>query len=137
MASPSAGFQGYVKIGTTASPTNKMSGVTDINTPFTTAMYDVTNMDAGSTNGFTQVIPGLTGAKITIKVNHDPSDTNGQLVARAASIAKTLLYFIISENGTNTATFSGYVDTYTPHAPVNNKTDATISVTMTGAVTFA
>ena len=132
-----AGFTGYVKIGTTSTPTNKMSGVTDIATPFTTAMYDTTNMDAGATNGWQQYIAGLSGGKMTIKANYDPSDTNGQLVAITAWAAKTLLYFIVSENGTNTATFTGYIDQYQPHGPVNNKTDVTYSVTITGAVTLA
>ncbi len=137
MAAPVAGFNGYVKIGLTASPTNKMSGVTDLNTPFTTAMYDVTNMDSGANNGYTQVLPGLTGGKLTIKVNHDPSDTNGQLVARAAFLSKALVYFIVSENNVNTSTFSGYVDSYPLHAPVNNKTDASFTITISGAITFA
>lgn len=137
MPSPTAGYVGYIKTGLTASPTNKVSGITDISTPFTTAMYDVTNMDAGATNGYTQVIPGLTGSKMTVKLNHDPSDTNGQLVWRAASISKALVYFIVSENNVNTSTFSGYIDSYTIHGPVNNKTDATVTVTMSGAVTFS
>lgn len=137
MASPTAGFTGYIKTGLTSAPTNKASGITDISTPFTTAMYDVTNMDTGATNGYTQVIPGLTGAKMTIKLNHDPSDTNGQLVWRAAAISKVLVYFIVSENNVNTSTFSGYIDSYMVHAPVNNKTDATVTVTMSGAVVFS
>lgn len=133
----SQGFLGYIKLGATASPTNKMAGVTDISTPFTAAMYDVTNMDAGTTNGWMQNLPGLKSGKLAIKVNYDPADTNGQVVAQNAWVNGTLLFFIVSENGTNTATFSGYVDNFTPHAPVNNKNDASYSVTITSSVVFA
>jgi hypothetical protein len=137
MANPTGGFSGYIKIGLTAAPTNKMSGINDISLPFTTTMLDVSNMDTGATQGYTQVIPGLTGAKGTVKLNHDPSDTNGQLVARAASISKALVYLIVSENNVNTATFSCYIDSYVIHGGVAVKTDATITFTMTGAVVLA
>lgn len=137
MPSPEPGYLGFLKIGVSASPTNKMSGVTDISLPLAVAQYDVTNMDAGGTNGYQQYIPGLIGLKMTAKANLDPTDTNGQAVARTAVTARTLLYFIASANGTNTQTFSGYVDNWTEHAPVNNKADLTFSVTVSGAITLA
>jgi|SRR5579862_653251 len=137
MPSPTAGFIGWCKVGPTTAPTNKVSGLTDISAPFARAMYDVTNMDSGASNGWTQSLPGLGSAKITLKVNYDPSDTNGQVVLTNAYVALTLLYFILSINGTNTATFTGYVDNFTPHAPVNNKTDASYSITMTSSVVFS
>lgn len=137
MPSPSAGFNGYLKCGTSANPTNKVSGLTDIASPFTRAQYDVTNMDAGTTNGWQQFIPGLGGGKVTLKANYDPSDTNGQVVLQNGWLNGTLLYFIESLNGTNTATYTGYVDGFQPHAPVNNKNDVTFLITITGAVTLA
>ena len=137
MPSPSQGYLGYVKVGTASNPTNKVSGLNDISAPWARAQYDVTNMDAGATNGWFQALPGLGSGKITLKVNYDPSDTNGQTVLTNAYVNLTLLYFILSINGTNTATFTGYVDNFTPHAPVNNKTDASYSITVTGAPVFA
>lgn len=137
MAAPTQGYLMYVKIGLTASPTNKMSGVTDINIPIVTAMLDVTNADAGATNGFAQSLPGITSGKGTIKVNYDPTDTNGQAVARAAITSKALVYFIFSINGTNTVTASGYIDSFTEHGPVKAQNDATISVTLSGAIVTA
>src|SRR5689334_13205145 len=128
MPSPTAGFLGYCKIGTSPTPTNKMSGVNDLSVPINRAMYDVTNMDTGSTNGWQQFISGLGSGKLAIKVNYDPSDTNGQVVAQSAIINGTLLYFIVSPNGTNTATFTGYVNSMSPHAPVNNKADSAFDI---------
>lgn len=132
-----AGFVGYVKVGPAASPTNKVSGVTDLQTPWQTAQYDTTNMDTGANNGWMQNIPGLKSGKVTIKVNTDSADTNGQIVLRNAWVNSTLLYFITSTNNVNTATFTGYVDNCTEHAPVNNKADSSFSITVTGAVAFA
>lgn len=137
MASPTGGYVGYCKTGLTAAPTNKVSGINDISLPFNTTMLDVSNMDTGATQGYVQVIPGLTGAKVTFKLNHDPSDTLGQLIWRNASISKALVYFIVSENNVNTATFSGYIDSYQIHGGVATKTDATVTATMTGAVVLA
>lgn len=137
MAAPSAGYTMFVKIGLAANPTNKMSGVTDINIPLVTAMLDVSNADAGATNGFAQSLPGITSGKGTIKVNYDPSDTNGQAVARAAVISKALVYFIFSLNGTNTVTASGYIDAFTENAPVKGVNNATISVALSGQIAVA
>lgn len=136
-AVPTPGYAGWVKVGTSASPTNKVAGVSDISTPFTAGMYDVSNMDAGSTNGWQQFIAGLRGGKVTIKAWYDPTDTNGQVVLQSAWLAGTLLYFIVSINGTNTATFTGYVSDFPPHGPVNNANDVSFSVQVTGAVALA
>lgn len=135
-AVPTPGYLGWVKVATTASPTNKVAGVSDISLPFSNAMLDVSNMDA-TNNGFTQAIPGLGGAKPQIKLWYDPTDTNGQLVLQNAWVNKTLLYFVASINGTNTATFTAYVSDFNNHGPVNNANDTTATLMMTGTVTFA
>jgi hypothetical protein len=137
MPTPTQGFLGYVKVGPAATPTNKVSDVTDISTPWTAAEYDTTNMNADANNGFTQVIPGLKSGKLAIKANYIPGDTNGQAVMIAAWGVGTLLYVIVSINGTNTQTFTGYVADFQPHGPVNNKTDVTFNITVSGAVVFA
>src|SRR5690348_10482726 len=138
MPSPTPGYNMYLKVGTAPSPTNKVSGLTDLTLPPATQMLDVTNADAGTTNGFTQALPGLTSMKCTAKVNYDPSDTNGQAVIRTAALPpKTLLYFIGSINGTNTVTFSGYVDSFQEQASVSAKNVASISITATGQITSA
>ncbi|HEV2583781.1 MAG TPA: phage tail tube protein [Ktedonobacteraceae bacterium] len=135
-AVPTQGFLGFVKVGTSASPTNKVAGVSDISLPFAAAEYDVSNMDVAN-NGWQQYIPGLKGAKNALKVWYDPTDTNGQLVLQNAWVNGTLLYFIVSINGTNTATFTAYVSDMSQHGPVNNANEATYTLQMTGSVTFA
>ena len=135
-AVPTAGYNGWVKVGTTASPTNKVAGVSDISAPFTAAMYDVSNMDAAN-GGFQTYVPGLRGGKMTLKCWYDPTDTNGQVVLQNAWLNNTLLYFIVSINGSNTATFTGYVSDFPPHGPVNNANDVSFGVQITGAVVLA
>lgn len=135
-AVPTQGFLGWVKVGTSASPTNKVAGVSDISLPFSAAQYDVSNMDA-TNNGWQQFIPGLKTAKPQIKVWYDPTDTNGQVVLQNAWLNGTLLYFIASINGVNTATFTAYVADFNTHGPVNNANDTTVTLQMTGAVTLA
>ena len=135
-AVPTQGFLGWVKVGTSASPTNKVAGVSDISLPFSAGQYDVSNMDA-TNNGWQQFIPGLKGAKHQIKVWYDPTDTNGQLVLMNAWLNGTLLYFIASINGTNTATFTAYVSDMQQHGPVNNANEATYTLQMTGSAALA
>lgn len=136
-AVPTQGFLGWAKVSTSPSPTNKVAGVSDISTPYTAGMYDVSNMDA-TNNGWQQFIAGLKGGKVALKLWYDPTDTNGQVVLRSAWVAvpATLLYFVVSINGTDTATFSGYVADWQPHAPVNNANDLTVNIQITGSVTF-
>lgn len=136
MPAPTAGYSGTVKVGTAPAPTNLVSDVTDIATPWAIAQYDTTSMNA-TNNGWMQYIPGLGSGKVTIKANYVPGDTNGQLVLTNNFVSKTLLYFIISLNGVNTATFSGYVADFQPHAPVNNKADVTYTIQVTGIPVFA
>lgn len=135
-AQPTAGFNGWAKVGTAPSPTNKVAGVSDISLPFATNIYDTSNMDAANA-GFETSIPGLSGAKPQIKMWYDPTDTNGQLVLQNAWLNKTLLYFIVSINGTNTATFTAWVEQFNVHGPVNNANDTTVTLRMTGGVTLA
>lgn len=135
-AVPTAGFNGWVKVGPSASPTNKVAGVSDISLPFANNMYDTSNMDAANA-GFETSIPGLGGAKPAIKCWYDPTDTNGQLVLQNAWLNKTLLYFVVSINGTNTATFTAYVAQFNVHGPVNNANDTTVTLQMTGAPVLA
>ena len=130
------GYLGYVQVGTAPSPTNKISDVTDIAMPWKVAPYDTSSMN-GTNNGWETTIPGLGSGQVTIKCNYVPGDTNGQLVMTTNFVSKTLLYFVASPNGTNTATFSGYVTDYQPHSPVNNKSDVTYVVKVNGAPTFA
>ena len=131
------GFLGYCKVGVSSNPTNKVAGVSDITLPLTAAQYDVSNMDSGSTNGWQVYIPGLKGSKVALKVWYDPTDTNGQVVMNSAWSAGTLLYFIVSINGTNTATFTGYISDIQNHGPVNNANDATYNIQVTGSITLA
>lgn len=131
-----AGYLGTTKVGTSASPTNLLSDVTDISMPWKVAAYDTSSMNA-TNNGWETDIPGLGSGTVTWKCNYVPGDTNGQLVMTTAYAAKTLLYFIVSPNGTNTATFSGYVTDFQVHAPVNNKADVTYTVKVNGAPVFA
>ena len=137
MSTPTVGFLGYVKVGTTASPTNKVSDVTDIAAPLAVAQYDTTSMNADANQGWSQFIAGLGSGKFTIKCNYVPGDTNGQLVLTTNFISKTLLYFIISPNGTNTVTCTGYVADFQPHAPYNNKTDVSYTIQLTGVPVLA
>lgn len=136
MPAPTAGFLGSVKVGPSASPTNLMSDVTDISEPWAAAQYDISSMNA-TNNGWQQYIPGLKGGKVTIKANYVPGDTNGQQVMTNAWVNGTLLYFITSKNGTNTATYSGYISDVQIHAPVNNKSDVTYVIMVSSSVTFA
>ncbi len=129
----SAGSVATLKVGTSASPTNQMGNGNDYDMPAQQAMYDVSAMG----NTWQQYIPGLKSGKLTIKGNYDMSDTNGQVVLRNAFANATLLYFILSPDGTSTATFTGYVSQWHPHAPVNNKVDFTAEITVTGAVVYA
>lgn len=136
MPSPVAGFTGSVKVGAAANPTNLVSDVTDIQVPFVRASYDTTSMNA-TNNGWQQFIAGLGSGKMTLKANYVPGDTTGQLVLTNAYVNSTLLYFIVSLNGAaNTAAFTGYVESFNPHAPVNNKSDVSYGITITGAPTF-
>lgn len=136
-AVPTQGFLGWVKVSTSPSPTNKISGLTDVATPYAANQYDASNMDAGATNGWEQFLPGLKGGKPALKLVYDPTDTNGQLVLRSAWVAGTLLYFIASINGTDTATFTAFVANWNPHAPVNGANDLSVNLQMTGPVVFA
>lgn len=136
MSNPTDGYIGYVIVGTTASPTNKVSDVTDIAMPFAVAQYDTTSMNTAG-NGWMAYIPGLGSLKMTVKCNYVPGDTNGQLVLTTNFISKTMLYFIASPNAVNTATFTGYVSDFQPHAPVNNKADVTFTIQMTGLPVLA
>jgi hypothetical protein len=136
MTVPTPGYLGWAKVGTSASPTNKVAGVSDLTLPNNTNQYDVSNMDAANA-GWEVWIPGLSGSKPTIKCWYDPTDTNGQLVLQNAWLNKTLLYFIFSINGTNTATFTAYVAGFNVHGPVNNANDTTVTLQMTGAIVFA
>ncbi len=135
-AAPTQGFLGWVKVSTAPTPTNKVAGVSDITLPLAAGMYDVSSMDA-TNNGWQQYIPGLKGAKPAIKVWYDPTDTNGQAVLNSAWTAGTLLYFVASINGTNTATFTAYVSDVSQHGPVNNANECTYTIQVTGSVTLA
>ena len=136
MSNPTPGYLGYVMVGTAASPTNKVSDVTDITTPLAVAQYDTTSMNV-TNNGWSQFIAGLGSGKFTIKCNYVPGDTNGQLVLTTNFVSKTILYFIFSPNGTNTVTCTGYVSDFQPHAPYNNKADVSYTIQMTGVPVLA
>jgi predicted secreted protein len=137
MPTPTQGFLGWVKVGTAPSPTNKVSDVTDISAPLAVAQYDITSMNADANNGWSQFIAGLGSGKFTIKCNYVPGDTNGQLVLTTNFISKTILYFVISPNGTNTVTCTAYVADAQFHAPYNNKADVSYTLQLSGIPVLA
>jgi hypothetical protein len=129
-----AGYTGYVKVGTSASPTNSLALANDAGVPMTTGMYDTTSLGGTGWNTF---IPGLSGSKPTLKYAYDLNDTTGQLVIQNAFINKTLLYWIVSPDNTHTVSFTAYVESYQLGVPVNNLVSGQVTLQMTGAPTLA
>ncbi|SRR6266487_914339 len=124
-----------IKLGLTASPTNVLAQVQDVDVALAADMYDATIMSGGGWKAF---VAGLRTGLLNLKLNYDHTDTNGQVVAETAFVNGTLVYFIATENNSvNTQTFTGYIKDYKIHSPVNGKVDLDISVQVTGSVVFA
>lgn len=134
MSGPEAGYLGYVYVATTPSPTHALAQVMDSETPLTTTMWSTTALGAG---GWETFLAGIRSGVWNGKLSYDQTDTLGQLVITNAYFATppTLLYFIVSPNGTNTLAFTAYVKDYKVHDPANGKVDLDLALQITGAVT--
>jgi hypothetical protein len=137
MPGPVAGYNNpnAIKLGLSASPTNVLQQVQDVDVPLAADMYDATIMSGGGWKAF---VPGLRTGTLVLKLNYDHTDTNGQVVVETAFVNGTLVYFIATENNSvNTQTFSGYIKDYKIHSPVNGKVDLDVTVQISAAVVFA
>jgi predicted secreted protein len=102
---------------------------------------DATNM--ASTGGWREVIPTiLNGGDITLEVNYDPADAtlgagSGGLIDDMEN--KTLRNFklVMSDSGTTTWTFAGYVTAFSPDFSFDDVVTASITVTISGQPTLA
>lgn len=124
-----AGFQGGIKIATTASPTPQLGQVNSLDMPLAADVYDVTFMGDRAKD----FLSGLYTGTLAAKLNYDKTDAV-QAVVEAAFLAGTLLYCVFSPSNfaaTTLYTFTAYVKDYKVGNPVNNvvSTDLTFQIT--------
>jgi predicted secreted protein len=112
--------------------------VTSITPPnFTRDTVDVTHTE--SNNGWREFIPGLKDAGETkIEGNYVfSSNTDDLILAQFNTTTLTQCKIQYNGNSSQTATFSGIVTGYEKTAPVDDKMGFTLTVKVTGEVTFA
>lgn len=74
--------------------------------------------------------------QLSLSINFDPSDA-GLAVAQAARIARAEKGFKITYSDDQTATFNGYVLAVTSSGAVDGKVSGSLTIEVSGAVTFA
>jgi len=142
-------FGSTLKVGPTTSgayqaPTNTVGEILSMNVDgISLTAVDVTNI----TNRHRVFVPGLIDSgNITLEVNLDPDDTNGQSVIvdqldnTAASTAPVALSFLVefgsSANKGATMSGIGIVTQYSARASLDAAVTASITIKWSGAITF-
>lgn len=74
--------------------------------------------------------------QFTLDVNLDPTDTDGQIACRTARTNRTLKNFEVTYPNSSKDEFSGYVTGFQTSGAVDANIEATITIEITGAVTF-
>jgi len=119
-----------IKLGT-----NDIAGINSITFDPVADQLDVTDFDSACNREF---IPGLRSATLTIAGDYEPTDTNGQAVLVAASLAGTLLTSttkpVFTVDGTNGFTADAYVSGFSLNTAVEGKATVTYTLQLTGAV---
>ncbi len=127
-----AGYTGVLKIGA-----NTITTWSDAELPIDSDMYETTTIQGSRAKTF---IPGLYGGVYNLKGNWDAADTNGMILLQTQILAAapTVAACTMSPNGgTNNYTFSAWVKSFKPHAPVGGKVEIDISLQITGVIAYA
>lgn len=122
-----------------------LAQVKDITGPSITR-GDVDVSDHDSTDGWREFLPGLVNAGVvTWVLGFDPNDTGhtqgvgtgllGDLDQDGCTLS-TFEYTLNTCTGTAVLTFAGYVNGFTPNAPVEGELTADLSVKVSGKVTL-
>lgn len=77
----------------------------------------------------------LDGGSCSIDLNYDQDETTHQLLH--STLGTTKNYRIVFPGTARTATFSGFIESVTPELPFDNKMTCSVSVQISGVVTFA
>jgi hypothetical protein len=133
MGSAVAGYGGVVKIST-----NTVANVKQWELPLAADLYDVSVFG----NQWKQYIPGLLGSDAKIDVFFDLTDSTGQVAIQNALLNGTSVSLsLLTSNAGSAAvhTYSGtaYVKGIDIKDPVNAPEEASLTLTFTGAVTYA
>ena len=96
-------------------------------------MYETTHLRSTAKE---KMVGLMDEGQLTLSVNWEPTDT-GQQAARTARTNRTEKSFRITYSDDSTATFSGYVMGMSSSGGVDNKVNGSITIEITGIVTYA
>lgn len=142
MSDAISGFGTALKQGDAASPEAfvTVAEVRNITGPNSTLeTIDVTNHS--STSGFREHVAGLIdGGSLTLEINYIPTNAVQGSSAAAGTLGKfenkTKTNFKLVFPGDIEWTFTGFYDSVSPSAPIDGALTATITLKITGVVTY-
>lgn len=144
MTSATSGFGTLLKQGDGGSPeaftaiaeVRSLTGPSSVMSPI-----DVTNHQ--STSGWREFVAGLLdGGQVTMELNYLPANATHKATSASGFLDrfenKNIINFqlVFSDAASTTWTFTGYFDGMTPTAPIDGALTASVSVKITGVVTF-
>lgn len=133
MGAAVAGYGGAVKIGA-----NTVANVKQWELPLAADLYDVSVFGVQ----WKQYIPGLLGGDAKVDVFFDLTDSTGQVAIQTAMLGGTSVSLVLTTSNaggavTHTYTGTAFVKGIDIKDPVNAPEEAALSLTFTGAITYA